>query len=104
MAHIDTAARHIVCVVQARPETREEVIRLLLDLVGPARAEEGCLYYDINQQVDHPDTFRIVDGWKSQEAIEAHVKHPNVAKVVEQLFPLLASPLELSTSVRISES
>jgi quinol monooxygenase YgiN len=55
-------AQHIICTVRARPEHREAVKALLLQLVGPAIAEEGCLYYHINQQNDEPDTFHIVDG------------------------------------------
>ena len=96
------SAQHIICTVRARTEHREKVKSLLLDLVGPAIAEEGCLYYCIYQQNDEPDTFHIVDGWVSAEAVEAHVAHPNVHKVVAELTPLLSQPLELRTSTRIS--
>jgi quinol monooxygenase YgiN len=95
--------RHIICVVRGKAENRERVKALLLELVGPAREEHGCLYYDINQRIDQPDTFYIVDGWASDEAIAAHTAHPNVSRVVEQLLPLLASPLDVSTSGRISD-
>lgn len=95
--------RHIVCVVRAKADNRDRVKALLLELVGPALEEKGCLYYDINQQVNEPDTFYIVDGWASDEAIAAHTAHPNVSRVVEQLLPLLASPLEVTTSRRISD-
>jgi hypothetical protein len=37
------------CVVK-RPN-REKVKELLLELVEPARLEEGCLYYDLYQQI-----------------------------------------------------
>jgi quinol monooxygenase YgiN len=96
-------AQHIICTVRAQTEHRDKVKSLLLELVGPAMAEEGCLYYDINQQNDEPDTFHIVDGWVSAEAVEAHVAHPNVRRVVAELTPLLSQPLELRTSTRISE-
>ncbi|MFZ3572316.1 putative quinol monooxygenase [Streptomyces sp. BH097] len=95
-------ARHIICTVRAQPAHRDKVQELLLELVGPARAEPGCLYYDINQQTDEPDTFYIIDGWASDEAIAEHTAHPNVARVVDQLVPLLAVPLHVTTSTRIS--
>ena len=94
---------HIICVVRGKAENRERVKALLLELVGPAREEKGCLYYDINQQIDEPDTFYIVDGWASDAAVVAHTAHPNVSRVVEQLLPLLASPLQVTTSRRISD-
>lgn len=96
--------RHIICVVRGKPEHRARVAELLLELVGPARAEPGCLYYDVYQQTNEPDTFTIVDGWASEAAIAAHTAHPNVARVVDQLNPMLASPLAVTTSIRISDS
>ena len=95
--------RHIICVVRGKAENRERVKALLLELVGPAREENGCLYYDINQRINQPDTFYIVDGWASDAAVAAHTAHPNVSRVVEQLLPLLASPLDVTTSSRISD-
>jgi len=94
--------RHIICVVRGFPSDRDRVKELLLELVGPARSEPGCLYYDVYQQRDEPDTFYIVDGWASQAAVEAHSAHPNVSRVVGQLLPLLASPLAVTTSSRVS--
>jgi len=96
--------RHIICTVRAKPEHRDEVKMLLLELVGPSRSEPGCLYYDLYQDGDTPDTFFIVDGWVSESAIAEHLAHPNVPRVVERLLPLLVEPLHNSTSRRLSDS
>ncbi len=60
--------------------------------------------YDLYQQTNGPDTLTIVDGWASDAAIPAHTAHPNVARVVDQLNPLLAAPLAVTTSIRLSHS
>ena len=96
--------RHIICTVRGKASQRDRVRELLLELVAPARAEPGCLYYDLYQDGTDPDTHYIVDGWVSQEAIADHTAHANVTRVVEQLLPLLEVPLEVTTSVRISEN
>jgi quinol monooxygenase YgiN len=95
---------HIVCNVRAQAEHRDRVGELLLELVGPARGEAGCLYYDLYQERDLPSTFVLLDGWASEAALTAHGAHPNVARIVEQLTPLLAGPLEIMHSRRMSES
>ncbi|MEU1216981.1 putative quinol monooxygenase [Streptomyces sp. NPDC005790] len=95
--------RHIICEVRAKAPHRERVKELLLELVGPARAEPGCLYYDLYEQADTPGTFFIVDGWTSAEAIAEHADHPNVTRVVNQLTPLLDVPLKVTTSTRVSD-
>lgn len=102
MKSTHAAERHIICTVRSQPAHRERVRELLLELVAPARLEEGCLYYDLYEQINEPDTFYIVDGWASDEAVELHAVHPNVPRVVEQLLPLLASPLHVTTSQRLS--
>jgi quinol monooxygenase YgiN len=99
----NSGERHIICVVRGKTSNRGKVKELLLELVGPARLEEGCLYYDVSQQSDQPDTFYIIDGWASEEAVAVHAAHPNVSRVVGQLLPLLESPLEVITSNRVSE-
>jgi quinol monooxygenase YgiN len=96
--------RHIICTVRSQSAHRERVKALLLELVEPARLEEGCLYYDLYHDGKDEDAFYIVDGWVSEEAIASHGVHPNVARVVEQLMPLLKGPLEISTSNRLSEN
>ena len=72
MQTVKSEERHIICVVHSKPANREKVKELLLELVGPARREGGCLYYDLYQQVDEPNTFYIIDGWASEEAVAAH--------------------------------
>lgn len=103
MSTAKSAERHIICEVRGKAPHRARVEELLLELVGPARAEAGCLYYDLYQQSDEPDTFYIVDGWASPEAVAEHAEHPNVTKVVEQLLPLLDVPLKVTTSNRVSD-
>lgn len=103
MTTLQSNTRHIVCTVHAQTMYREQVKQLLLELVQPARDEEGCLYYDLDQDIKDPDFFYIVDGWVSDEAIAAHTTHPNVPRIVELLTPLLAEPLSVSISNRISK-
>lgn len=94
---------HIVFTVHAKPDCRERVGELLLELVGPAREEAGCLYYDLYHERDRPDTFVLLDGWASEAALASHAVHPNVTRVVDQLLPLLSSPLEHMHSRRMSD-
>ena len=95
---------HIICTVRSEPEHRERVKQLLLELVEPARNENGCLYYDLYQDANAPDTFILLDGWTSKEALAMHVVHPNVARVVDQMLPLLSHPIANIYSTRLSKN
>lgn len=103
MNMIKSDERHVVGTVHARREHRDEVGPLLLELVEPARDEPGCLYYDLYQDRSDPDIFYIINGWVSDDAVVGHQAHPNLPRVLGQLSPLLADPLSMAMSQRLSE-
>lgn len=94
--------RHIICELRCETANRDRVKKLILSFVEPARLEEGCLYYDVQQRIDDPNTFYIIDGWKDQGAIDAHAGNDHVAEVMRELGPLLSFGPSLSFSKRIS--
>ncbi|MQB07941.1 antibiotic biosynthesis monooxygenase [Agrobacterium tumefaciens] len=95
--------QHLIVEFKCPTENRDRVGELLLELIGPARKEEGCLYYDLYQRSDDPNTFFILDGWANEESVARHGKHPNVTRVVEHLMPLLHGPPSMTISKRISD-
>lgn len=97
------AERHLLVTLRSQPAHRARVQALLLDLVALVRAEPGCLYYDIFQQAEDPEAFMIYAGWATDAAVAAHPTPPQ-ARLVEQLVPLLASPMQVLPTRRVSEN
>ncbi len=95
--------RHIVCELRCETPARDRVRQLVLQFVEPARLEESCLYYDLYQKIDDPNTFYIIDGWANQEAVDSHANNPHVAKVMEELDPLLVFGPSITLSSRVSD-
>lgn len=95
--------RHIICELRCATADRERVKELILKFVEPARLEEGCLYYDLHQSIDDPDTFYITDGWVSQDAVTSHAENPHVAEVMRELQPLLTFGPSITLSTRVSD-
>ena len=95
--------RHIICELRCETDNRERVRQLVLQFVEPARLEDGCLYYDLYQKIDDPNTFYIIDGWENQDAVDAHADNPFVAEVMEELRPLLVFGPSITLSTRASD-
>lgn len=93
---------HIVCELRCETANRERVRQLALQFVEPARSEVGCLYYNLHQKLDEPNTFFIIDGWSSQEAVDAHARNAHVAAVMKELGPLLTYGPALTLTSRVS--
>ena len=103
MKNTKSVERHIICELRCDTVNRERVRQLILQFVEPARLEDGCIYYDLHQKIDDPNTFFIIDGWSNQDAVDAHANNPHVASVMEELRPLLVFGPALTFSTRISD-
>lgn len=60
----------------------EEVGRAHLTMVGPTRAEPGCLSYDLYQSRDDPALMFFYENWTDQPALDAHMNTPNFYQYV----------------------
>jgi quinol monooxygenase YgiN len=91
MSPIHILARHF-----ARPDTIDEVRRILLSLIEPSRAEPGCLKYGLFQNADDPTDFTFVETFASEDALKVHAAAPYIAGLGPQLKDLVARPSEVS--------
>lgn len=76
------------------PESKDELQRELLALVGPTRKEEGCICYDLHVDEDDSSLFFFYEKWASKAAHAAHDKSAHVAHI-RSVLP------KLTTGVRM---
>ncbi len=98
MAHVT-----IIGTVVAKPETREELERLLAAQIEPTRAEPGCLNYDFHADAEDPCTFVFYENWRSQSDLDAHLAMPHLRPLFSQIDRLLARPVEIRHLTMLSE-
>jgi quinol monooxygenase YgiN len=87
--------------ITARPghelRVRDELHRLL----GPTRAEEGCLNYDLHEEADRPGQFLFHETWTSEAHLKRHLESPHIGAWRAVAGDLLAQPIELTLWKRI---
>lgn len=64
--HIEAVAGH-----------EDELAGKLLALVGPTRAEAGCLTYELHRDPKSPGKFMFYEKFKSQADLDAHIAAPH---------------------------
>ncbi len=74
MAHLT-----VVATLKARPGQEEALLAMLQALIGPTRAEQGCIAYELNRSDDEPGTFLFSERWESRPLWEAHMRSPHLA-------------------------
>lgn len=71
-------------------EFREE----LLLVIGPSRAEAGCLDIQVFESVRAPVSFAIHSEWADEAAFDLHARMPHTVRFLEAARELLTHPLD----------
>lgn len=85
----------IVAKFTARPGKADELKKVLNNGVKPARAEAGCLHYDLYRSVEDGNVFLFHETWKNAEAVDIHGAQPHFKTLMADAEPLLAQPPEV---------
>ena len=70
----------IICVATfvAKDGRADELKRDMSSLVVPTRKEEGNLRYELNQSLDNPNEFTMIEKFKNKAAFDLHGKQPHM--------------------------
>ena len=85
----------IVAAFRAKQDKVDALRETLLALVAPTRAEQGCMQYDLHQDLIDPTEMLFYEIWESREAWDAHMASPHLTALPAKLDGLLESPLKV---------
>ena len=92
----------ILGTVTARPDTRDELQKLLMVQVAPTRAEAGCINNDYPVDAADPCTFVFYENWINKAALDAHLAMPHLQPLFSQLDRLLARSVDIRPLTMLS--
>jgi quinol monooxygenase YgiN len=84
----------LIALARARPEKADELEAVLLSLVAPSRAEEGCLEYHIHRDANDRTLFVIYEFWRSRQIFDRHVASPPIQEFVKDRMTWLAQDFD----------
>jgi quinol monooxygenase YgiN len=64
-------------------------------MLGPVRAEPGCLAIDAFRCTRDPRLFYVHSHWIDEAAFDLHVTLPHTLEFVERVQPLIDHPLDV---------
>lgn len=76
--------------VQARPDRLADVLALSVEHVHRSRAEPGCLFHTVHQDVEDPNRIVFVEHWQDADALRTHFAVPESGAFVSALTELVA--------------
>jgi quinol monooxygenase YgiN len=69
---------NVVAIIETSADKVEELKAVCLGLIGPTRKEEGCISYDLYQDITNPGKFTFLENWQSKEHLDVHLKTPHL--------------------------
>ncbi len=84
--------------VRAAQGRADEVVAALEACLVATHEEEGCLTYALHRDASDPHHLVLIERWRSQADLDAHMTQPHVAELsgVLRAPGLLAAPTDLS--------
>ncbi len=78
-----------------KPECREEALKLIAELIAKTRQEPGNISYVYCKDTKDPDYYAMIEEWKDQEALEAHMQSEHFNYYIPKLSQMMAEPSRL---------
>ena len=68
----------IIAKLKAKGEAEGQFFEECRKLLGPTRAEEGCINYDMHPSVEDPGLIMFHENWTGRPLWERHVESPHL--------------------------
>ena len=85
----------VVAHLISKPDSIDETREVLLGLIEPTRAEDGCITYELHQNTANPTDFTFIEEWTDDASLDAHLESAHLAAAREKLGDLLAEPADI---------
>ncbi len=81
----------VVAHLISKPDTIIQTREVLIRLIEPTRAENGCIVYELFQNNSDPADFTFVVEWINDAALDALLDSPHLIDAKTKLTDLLAA-------------
>jgi quinol monooxygenase YgiN len=80
----------------AREGEEDAVAAALREVLGPTRAESGCLTIGHYRSIRDPRLFYVHSRWIDEAAFETHAGLPHTVRFIERVQALIDHPLDVT--------
>jgi quinol monooxygenase YgiN len=85
---------YVVRYIDAAPAAKGQVASLLRQLADASRKDAGVMHFEVLQRLAPSNQFVILEIWKDQPALDAHLAAGHAKQFSDKLQPLLAAPVD----------
>jgi len=80
----DTPTILIYATYRIQPSDVEAFRDIASRMGSAARLRDGCVFLDVTEEVGSAGSFRLIEAWRDQAALNAHLSTPDFQAVFEE--------------------
>lgn len=84
---------NVVAIAETSADRAEELKSICLGLIESTRKEEGCIAYELYQDITNPGKFTFIENWQSKEHLDVHLKTPHLVAAAAAFGKILTKEL-----------
>jgi quinol monooxygenase YgiN len=85
---------YVVRYIELMPAAKKQGPGLLKQLAEASRKEAGALRFDVLQRTAPANHFAVIEAWKDQPALDAHIGAAHTKQFLDAVQPLLIAPID----------
>jgi quinol monooxygenase YgiN len=93
----------LIAYLHAKPEKREELLKLLQSFVEPSRSEPACVDYHLHVSNDDPNLFVFYENWRTRKELDEHLQTPILTSFWSRRLDLLEKDVDIKFITMLSE-
>jgi quinol monooxygenase YgiN len=93
----------LIACLHAKPEKREELLKILHSLVKPSRAEPACVDYHLHVSNDDPNLFVFYENWRTRKELDEHLETPILRSFWARRLDLLEKDVDIQFITMLSD-
>ena len=70
--------------------------RLAAELARETRKEQGCVSYELFQDIQNQNVFSFIEAWENQDLLDRHMTSEHFQRIVPQMASLREKPAEIN--------
>ncbi|MCO5387706.1 MULTISPECIES: putative quinol monooxygenase [Desulfosporosinus] len=86
----------VIAKLTIKEDKIEELKSIIPELVAETRKEDGCLSYQLFQDVKNKKMLSFVEDWESNEALQRHMNSKHFQEAMPKIAELQEKEMELS--------
>lgn len=93
---------NVVVNLQIKEDQIHTVIELFKKLADATKKEEGCVKYEMVQDLQNPTTLIILEQWKTQEDLQKHSQTEHYTTILPQMVQYGTKEPQISVCTNVA--